>query len=408
MNIPVRRSHILLPCAGVDLSRWAVVACDQYTSNPAYWQGVEAFVGDAPSTLNLTLPEIWLDQSDVRIPDIHARMRQYLDDGLLTEAVNGFVLVERTTQSGPRLGLVAALDLEAYSPDSDSGAAIRATEGTVASRIPSRMKIRRGAPLELPHVMVLADDVQRTLVEPLYARRDALRPLYDFDLMAEGGHLRGWAVEGEDADAVLSAVEALQSKGDGLLFCMGDGNHSFAAARAFWQELKPSLPESEQADHPARYALAEIVNLNDDALAFEPIHRVLFNVDTVAFVAAFRHALQENGIHDVAGNDIVVLEKDARWSFRFEQYPLPFLQNFLDQWLLRHPEAKIDYIHGEEELRSLVAGRGDALGFLLKTLPKSRLFELVRRFGALPRKAFSMGEANEKRFYMEARKLTRD
>ncbi|MBR6966392.1 MAG: DUF1015 domain-containing protein, partial [Clostridia bacterium] len=275
----IRPACILLPAPAVSRETWACIACDQYTSEPAYWQKAGEIVGDAPSALRLILPEVYLKESGERIPAIHNAMARYLEKGWLVPAVDpGFVLCERTVPSGTRLGLVCTVDLEQYSFEKDSLPLVRPTEQTIASRLPPRLVIRRGAPVELTHIMVLIDDPDRTVLEPLQAKKDSLRELYDFDLMMNGGHLRGWAVDRtEDLDHVDAALNALREKlgPDPLLLAVGDGNHSLATAKAYWNELKESLSEEERACHPARFALCEIVNIHDRALLFEPIHRVV-------------------------------------------------------------------------------------------------------------------------------------
>ena len=402
----LRTAEILLPGSGVDLSKWAVVACDQFTAQPEYWRRAEAVVGDAPSALRLILPEVWLAESDARVPAIHAAMRRYLDDGLLVPAVkDGFVLVERATPAGVRPGLVAALDLEEYDFTPGSRSLIRATEGTVLSRVPPRARVRAGAPVELPHVMMLIDDPGNTVIEPLLARRAALKPLYDFELMLGGGHLRGWAVEGADAAPVFAALDALNAKADGLLYAVGDGNHSLAAAKRCWLDLRESLTPEQRRDHPARFALVELVNLNCPALVFEPIHRLLTGVDPAAVIGEYRAFLRERGADEGEGGDLVAFGGGEEWRFRSARHPLAGLQAFLDGYLARHPEAGIDYIHGESALRALVGDRPDAMGFMPRAFAKGELFDAIRRGGALPRKTFSMGEATEKRYYMEARRI---
>ena len=401
----LKKARILLPAANVDPAKWAVVACDQFTAQPDYWAEAEAIVGGAPSTLRLTLPEIYLHDSEARVPAIHAAMEDYLFRGVLTEAVDGFLLVERTTPSGVRPGLMVALDLDAYDYSAGSSSLIRATEGTVAARVPPRAKIRAGAKLELPHVMMLIDDPGCTVIEPLYVRRDGLRGLYDFDLMLGGGHLRGWAVENADADGVFAAIDRLAERCGGLLYAVGDGNHSLAAAKQCWLQIRESLTETERENHPARYALVELVNLACPALVFEPIHRILFNIDSADLFAALRAHLREYGIADAPGSDLFAFDRDSWLSFRSEQHPLHALQNFLDVYLADHPEAEIDYIHGEDALRALVKSHPNAVGFMPRAFEKSELFGAIRRHGVLPRKTFSMGEATEKRYYMEARKI---
>ena len=405
MNTALKKARVLLPAPGVDLEKWAVVACDQFTAQPSYWARVEELVGGAPSTLRLTLPEAMLAESAQRIPKIQAAMRDYLYGGTLVEAADGFVLVERTTPSGVRPGLVAALDLEQYDYSAHSKSLIRATEDTVPSRVPPRAAIRSGALLEAPHVMMLIDDPRRTVIEPLYERRAALRSLYDFDLMLDGGHLRGWAVEGADADGVFDSVDALMQDCNGLLYAVGDGNHSFAAAKQCWCQMRETLSPEERENHPARYAMVELVNLNCPALKFEPIHRVIYNVSFVELTAGLQRFLRQHGLEDAPGEDLIAFNRDARMSFRSVQYPLPLLQRYLDDYAALHPEAEIDYIHGTDALNELVASKPNSMGFLLRAFDKSELFGAIRRWGALPRKAFSMGSAREKRYYMETRRI---
>lgn len=405
MNTALKKARILLPAQGIDLTKWAVLACDQFTAQPAYWDRVEEIVGDAPSTLRLTLPEARLSEGAQRIPRIQAAMRDYLYGGTLEEAVDGFVLVERTTPSGIRPGLVVALDLECYDYSEHSKSLIRATEGTVPSRVPPRAAIRSGALLEAPHVMMLIDDPGETVIEPLYARRSALRPLYDFGLMLGGGRLSGWAVEDDEADRVFAAVEALAQGCGGLLYAVGDGNHSFAAAKQCWSRLRETLTPDQREDHPARYAMVELVNLACPALRFEPIHRIVYNVNFVELTAGLQRFLRQHGIEDAPGSDLIAFDRAARMTFRSAQYPLPLLQRYLDDYIAMHPDAEIDYIHGESDLKELVAATPNAMGFVLRAFDKSELFGAIRRWGTLPRKAFSMGEAREKRYYMETRRI---
>ena len=405
MNDALHTAEILLPRPGIDLAKWAVVACDQFTAQPEYWERARAIVGDAPSALNLILPEVWLSEGEARTPAIHRAMSEYLDGGLLAPAVkDGFVLTERTTPAGVRPGLVAALDLEAYDFRPGSASLIRATEGTVLERVPPRAKVRAGAPVERPPVRMLLDDPGQTVVEPLYRRRDSLRKLYDFELMLDGGHLRGWAVEKGDARGVFDAIDALLRRCDGLLYAVGDGNHSLAAARQCWLEVREGLPAEARANHPARFALVELVNLACPALVFEPIHRALFGVDPAALMAEYRAYLAENGADEGEGDDLVAFDMTRAWRFRSKQHPLRLLQAFLDGWLERQPGTEIDYIHGADALRALV-DRPDAMGFMPRAFAKEELFDYIRRWGVLPRKTFSMGEANEKRYYLEARRI---
>ena len=405
MTNALHTADILLPRPDIDLSKWAVVACDQFTAQPEYWRAVEQIVGDAPSALRVTLPEAWLNEAEMRIPAIQETMRAYLGGGVWETAVKGgFILVCRETAAGTRPGLVVCLDLEQYDFNPGSKSLIRPTEGTVISRVPPRARIRTGAPVELPHVMMLIDDPDCTVIEPLLDRRDALRPLYDFELMQKGGNLRGWAVEGKDVVGVQAAVDALQANCNGLLYAVGDGNHSLAAAKQCWMNVKETLFPVERENHPARFAMVELVNLNCPALAFEPIHRALFHVDAGALITEYREYLRANSAEEGEGDDLVAFDNAHTWRFKSTQHPLRLLQAFLDDYLARHPEAEIDYIHGGDALRELV-DRGDAMGFMPRAFDKSELFDYIRRWGVLPRKTFSMGEANEKRYYLEARRI---
>ena len=413
-RVGIRPSRILLPAPSVSDETWACIACDQYTSEPEYWQKAFAAAGDAPSALRLILPEVYLKESADRIPVIHKTMAQYLQDGLLAPAVDpGFILCERTVPSGTRLGLVCAVDLEQYSFEKGSLPLVRPTEQTIASRLPPRLVIRRGAPVELTHIMILIDDPGRTVLEPLQAKKDALRKVYDFDLMMNGGHLKGWAVDrAEDLEAVDSAMNRLLDSlgADPLLLAVGDGNHSLATAKAYWEELKQNLSEEKQKNHPARFALCEIVNIHDEALLFEPIHRVVTGTDAGALLAYWQAYAAERGMTlDAAEGHrftVVSAKGDTVVTVGNPEGAIPCetIQKFLDDFLARHPEAEIDYIHGEQSLRTLASAPG-AAGFLLPEIDKKSFFSDVKKLGVLPRKTFSMGEADEKRFYMEAKEI---
>jgi len=407
MTNALHTASILLPNPSIDLGKWSVVACDQFTAQPEYWRAVEDIVGDAPSALRVTLPEAWLSEAEARIPGVQAAMRQYLDGGVWQTAVrDGFVLTERVTETGTRPGLVVCLDLDQYDFTPGAKTLIRPTEGTVISRVPPRAKIRAGAAVELPHVMMLIDDPEGTVIEPLLSRRDDLRPLYDFDLMQRGGHIKGWAVEGDAVKAVVDAIDALNQKADGLLYAVGDGNHSLAAAKQCWLDVQKTLTPEQREHHPARYAMVELVNLNCPALVFEPIHRVLTGVDPAALIDEYKKYLADNGADEGEGGDLVAFDMTHTWRFRSAHHPLRLLQAFLDRYIADHPGAQIDYIHGDDALRQLVC-RPDAMGFMPRAFDKSELFGFIRKWGVLPRKTFSMGEANEKRYYLEARRITR-
>lgn len=413
-------ANILLPEEKVSPSTWAVVACDQYTAEPEYWETVDQIVGTNPSALRIVLPEVYLEKSDTRVPAIHEAMNRYLAEGLLETAVSeGFVLTERNTQSGARLGLVAAVDLEAYDYGEGTHSLIRPTEGTIVSRIPPRLAVRRSAALECPHVMLLIDDVMESVIEPLYKERSRLPVLYDFPLMMKGGHLKGWAVSDPALlsmvhDALSTLLQRLPGEHP-LLYAVGDGNHSLATAKAYWEEIKKTLPKDKAAQHPARYALAEIENIHDDALAFEPIHRILFNVEGASLMRDWTLYCHQRGM-DLCEDDSLGKEQTIGVVFGGMDFPavvtgsshplaVGTLQAFLDHWLIQHPEAEIDYIHGDDTLRRL-AERPGSVGFLLPALHKDALLPAIEKNGALPRKTFSMGEANEKRYYMECRRLT--
>ena len=432
----VRVPDILLPAKSIDWSKWAVVACDQYSSEPGYWKRVEAAVSGAPSSLNLVFPETYLEDPDAeeRIACIQDRMRDYLERGILSSAGEGLVLVERFTpyEKKPRVGLVLAVDLEAYRYDRGSSSTIRPTEGTIASRLPARMRIRRGADLELPHIMLLVDDPKRRVIEPIYESRERLHKLYDFDLMLGSGRVRGWKVDDSTALGRLTDyLEAIRDCGDGLLFAVGDGNHSLATAKAIWEETKAANPSDPGImDHPARYALAELVNIYDEGLPFHPIHRLLSGVDEDELLSALKGrrdvevkrcpsvevavAAVDATIAptDAAGSEqrIALISRNASSLVSFKNPAAHLaagsLQDFLDPFLSAHKGAGIDYIHGDESLVALANIEGN-LGLYLPPIDKSSFFATVIRDGVMPRKTFSMGEAPEKRFYIEARRITR-
>jgi hypothetical protein len=427
-----RVPRVLLPGSGVDLTRWAVIACDQFTSEPEYWQQVAGLAGDAPSTYHLILPEVYLDTPGEaeRTVSIRRTMQDYLERGLFVEH-DGLILVERQVAGKTRHGIMLALDLEEYDYRRGSTSLIRATEGTILERIPPRVRIRSGAPLELPHILVLIDDPERTVIEPLVAARREHRVLYDFELMLGSGHLTGYSVGEGAAAAALAALDGLADPGafarryglgpdaPVLLFAMGDGNHSLATAKAIWEQIKPQAGK----DHPARYAMVEVENIHDAGLEFEPILRALFEVrgDPVHALSDFypgrcrfapcADAGEMAALVDGAqGPDHAIGVVTARGCgvIRISEPPsnLPVgtLQNFLDAWGKEGGFSKIDYVHGAEVAARLGSQPGNA-GFYLPAISKGDFFKTVILDGALPRKTFSMGEAREKRFYMEARRI---
>lgn len=413
-------ADILLP-RGADMTRWAVVACDQFTSQPEYWEAVDKTVGDAPSTLRLILPEAKLNGPNVErdIAGINAAMTEYVDSGVFQTLRDTLLYIQRTQSDGKvRHGLIGMVDLDQYDFTPGSGALIRATEGTVLSRIPPRVRVRENAPIELPHVMILIDDPERTVIEPLTKTADAMTQLYDFDLQAGGGHLAGWKLTEAQIDATADALtglctdDAMQKKyGIGgvapLLFAVGDGNHSLATAKACYENLKKTTPESQWAALPARYALVEVVNNHDDALGFEPIHRVLFGVEPEEVLAAFKAAYP--GAHEGVGEGHTIAYTYAGHSGCVTvpnpkvQLAVGTLQAFLDSYL-KENGGEVDYIHGDEVTDELGAKPGN-IGFKLPAMGKEQLFKTVLADGVLPRKTFSMGHAQDKRYYVEARKI---
>ncbi|MBR5869407.1 MAG: DUF1015 domain-containing protein [Clostridia bacterium] len=413
------RGEILLPrdLSEDALYRWSVVACDQYTSDPDYWNAVEETVGDAPSTRRITYPELYLSAADkdARIAAIAAATEEYRKD-VLQAYPDAMIYVERAMKNGKkRCGIVGVFDLDAYSYAKDSQTPIRATEGTVLSRIPPRVQIRRDAAVETPHVMILCDDKEQKLFSAARRAKEAA-PVYDFELMQNGGRITGWLIKGALADEIealaltLGCEKAFEEKyhADGkqpLIFPVGDGNHSLATAKACWEELRAN---GASDTHPARFALAELVNLHDDALEFEPIYRVVFGADAEALLAdmkAYYPALvdgkADGHVFEVvwSGNTRVVTH-----SAPTAQLPVGTLQIFLDAWLADHPEAEVDYIHGIDATKKLAQNDG-AVGFLFDGMEKDDLFRTVIFDGALPRKTFSMGEADEKRYYLECRAI---
>lgn len=409
---------ILLPEADIDLSRWSVVACDQYTSQPEYWKAVAELVGDAPSTLRLVLPETFLGAPDEaeRIAAVATRMREYLARGLFAPPIRGFIAVERSTPHvAERRGLIVALDLERYDWRPGARSLVRATEATVAERLPPRLRVREGAALELPHVLVLIDDPEHTVIEPICEAAARGAALYDFELMRGAGRIRGFGVreraeiEGVERALRALAAPALQAAkygpgdGDPFLYASGDGNHSLAAAKLMWDQRKSSLSSAERECDPARFALVELVNVHDPGLRFEPIHRLVFGVDPEALLSRMERTRGSGRAHAlrwIAGTRTGV----ASLPVADEPLEVAALQAFLDDWIAAHPEARIDYIHGDDALTRLAA-EPKRIGFFLPAFEKSALFPTVARRGVLPRKAFSLGDAEEKRFYLEARRI---
>ena len=431
---------VLIPKAGTDLNKWAVIACDQFTSEPEYWQRVKEFVNNEPSTLNLIYPEVYLGEKnpETRITSIREHMRRYLDQGLF-EQQQGFIYVERQAGQKIRKGVMACIDLEQYDFRKGSSSLVRASEGTILERIPPRVKIREGAPLEVPHIMVLIDDPDDTVIGPLTQNKERLEKLYDFELMMDSGHLAGFRVNNPAVEnAVIQSLQALAEPGTFekkyglsphtpvLLFAMGDGNHSLATAKSIWEKTKENAQnKTDILESPLRHALVELVNLHDDALSFEPIHRVLFDLaagrDVLAEMEAFypgrTRFLRSPGPEEMKGAvdtqqgsshkigvitpaEFVVMEVANPDS----NLPVGTLQNFINVFLKEGGAKEVDYIHGADTILQLGKKPG-SMGFYLPAMNKHDLFKTIILDGATPRKTFSMGEAWEKRFYLEARKL---
>ena len=420
-------AHILLPAEQIPLEQWGCVACDQFTSDRSYWERAAEAAAGSPSALNLILPEVYLEESDVpaRVAKIHETMEDYAHN-VLTRAVDGFIYVERTERSGRvRQGLVGKIDLEAYSYAQGARPAIRPSERTVEERIPPRMAVRRGACLETPHVMMLADDPACTLIEPIGARKNELRKVYEGELMLGGGHIAGWAVEDpalieqiEDALAVLGSQEEFDKKypdatrRDPLTLAVGDGNHSLATAKACWEELKKTLTPEQAAVHPARWCLAEVCNVHSPAIEIEPIHRVLFNVDCATVLLSLITWSDANMAGCSFGGSkqqpftLAGPHMSNVLSFENPTEPLTVgtIDDFIADYMERHTEARVDYVHDEPAVRALC--KKGAVAFLMPPFAKSDLFKGVVMGGVLPRKTFSMGHAEEKRYYVECRKIT--
>ena len=454
-DIALEVPALLLPRPDIPLPFWSVVACDQYTSQPEYWEEARRLVGDRPSTLDLVLPEAHLGKAGraQAIGAINRRMAQYLADGTLVEHPPGFMLVEREVgRSAPRRGLLVALDLERYDIREGARELIRSTEGTDPARLPTRMAVRRNAPLETPHILVLIDDPGQTVIEPL--TECDLATAYDFDLMQGGGRVHGWWVNQEPLIGTIANRLAALRRGDPpMLYAMGDGNHSFAAARGVWDEIKTR--EAAGAEHPARHALVELVNIHDPALEFEPIHRLVEGVDPEALLQAMAGHCADQGFARQSFTSIEDWRRASRTPSKGQRIPYrtanelglvtvdhprfrletATLHDFIDPFLARRTSdrqakdtstaskldpsdtgarrsrrvetrngTRVDYIHGEDILHSLSGEKG-RIGFVLPAMDKHDLFESVVEHGATPRKTFSLGEAQEKRFYLECRRI---
>lgn len=416
----VRLPQLLLPAPSVDYRRFAVIACDQFTAEPAYWAQTARITGDAPSALHLILPEVHLDDSAVRIPAIHRTMRQYLQDGTLLPLPDGLMLIERHTGRGsPRRGILLAFDLDAYDETPGACTPIRPTEATVTERVPARLSIRADAPFELPHILLFLDDPAQMVLEPLFEAASALVPVYDFPLMQDGGRVTGRLLPcGEQTNAFFTRLTAhadplacrarcAQNTGSSpLVFATGDGNHSMSAAKAHWEHIKRTLSAAERVTHPARWVLAELVNLHDSSICFEAVHRLLLNIRPEAVLHYLRQIpCPRNAVPVPLTCCFAGQRQEIALPVLPDSLPVAALQQALDDLLALHPQADIDFIHGRETLLHL-ADAPHRIGFILPDFPKDALFPHVLRMGVLPRKTFSMGTAQEKRYYLEARPIT--
>lgn len=434
-DVGMELPSILIPNKDINLEKWAVVACDQFTSEKDYWEEVSKITENSPSTLQLIFPECYLEDNDSeqRIENINKHMYQYLQNDVFKSYENTFFLVHRRTQQGiSRWGLITALDLEQYNYSKDSKSIIRATEGTILDRIPPRKMIRKDAPLELPHILVLIDDANRTIIEPLKQKIDTYDKVYDFELMKDGGHVTAYSISrNEDVMNIVTGIEKLSNPlefekkygtQDVIVYAMGDGNHSLATAKSCWEDLKKELPEDSWDSHPARYALVEIENIFDEGLIFEPIHRVLFNTNVVQFtkvLTEFASIVSEKNfdsidelyqeIHKSSPNQLFGLihnqgMKLIEVTSKTSSIIAGTIQSVLDVYKDNYPEANIDYIHGLTTTQKL-GQQDDNVGIILPAIDKNEFFKSIALDGALPRKTFSMGEAEEKRYYIECRKI---
>lgn len=413
MRSSVKVPKILLPNGNIDMSKWSVIACDQFTSQPDYWNRVAQVVGDSPSTLKIIYPEVYLEMGDKqdRIKSINDNMQKYLNGGVFEE-FEGFILVERTAPDGQkRFGLVIAVDLEDYEYTPENNALIKATERTVVERLPARIEVRKGACLESPHIMMLMDDRKSKIIENLHKNADKFQLAYDFTLNMGGGSIKGYKISGEICNEIITAIDGLLSKQEliekygsakPILFAVGDGNHSLATAKECWNNIKSQLSDAERENHPARYALCELVNLHDESLQFQPIHRAVFNVGE-----EFLQYMQTN-LAKLGGTNRVKVAYNGReylWQVSDNASDaIADIQHYMDEYGKTCKAMMIDYIHGDEHLLN-VAKENNAVAVFMPCLEKSGLFDYVVRRGVLPRKSFSMGHAEDKRYYLECRSL---
>lgn len=414
----IKNQHIYLPKRHLDFSKWAVIACDQFTSDEEYWEAVTNYTNDSPSTINLILPEIYLSRDNAeRIKQINQNMASYYQTGMLQDEGPCMILVNRQTQNHKqRLGIVMAVDLEEYSFKDNEPAKIKATEGTIIDRIPPRVEIRKDAIFELPHIMLLYDDRDLKIAENLLKNKESLEEVYNFVLNMEGGHITGYKIK--DTNAVIKQFDSLLAPeylqktfntDTPLLFAVGDGNHSLATAKEHWNTIKVNMSEEEKSAHPARFALVEAINIHDEGIEFEPIHRVIFNAGN-SFAKKLKKIFKINpkkaDPSTYITQKIIIGEKEEDFYLPSNSpLAIKMVQDFIDKYVGKKLEMSVDYIHGEQDLKDLCAKKPKAVGITLPTIDKNQLFEFIIKHGVLPRKSFSIGEAREKRYYLEAHKI---
>ncbi len=413
-----KAAEILLPKTA-DMTKWSVVACDQFSSQPEYWESLEKLTADVPSTLHLMLPEAYLETRDqfAEAVKINAEMEKYLAGDVFKALPECYIYVERTLASGAvRRGLMGVLDLERYDYSKTSASPIRATEGTVEDRLPPRVRVRRGAPLEMPHIMVFIDDWAQAVLQPLTEKKDSLPRLYDFPLNAGGGAVKGWMVSGKDAAELEKAIDSLgdtdrlrarYGEAAPAIYAMGDGNHSLATAKKCWEEFKPTLSDAEKESHPARYSLVELVNIHDEAITFEPIHKVVFDTEPSEFIAQAEAFWASQSREGESFHSIRLVVGEAEKEIKVYGLTIGELigkaEDFCQSYMAGHG-GKIDYIHNDDTAVGM--GRRDGCAcVLLPRMEKGELFPSIICSGPFPKKSFSIGHAQDKRYYLECRKI---
>lgn len=408
----IKMPNVLMPKKNVDMEKWAVIACDQFTSQPSYWENLESLVNDVPSTYHLIFPEVYLEKENAPIIGrINYNMKKYLDENILENIGECMILVDRKTPfQKRRLGLVLSIDLEAYSYNQTDKSLIRATEQTVIERIPPRVEIRKNALIELPHILLLINDKNKTIIEKLYTKKDKFEKIYDFDLNMNGGHITGYKITNckktiKDFEKLVSLKTIKDNsweKDNIMQFAVGDGNHSLATAKTHWNNLKSNLSKKEIKNHPARYALVEIMNIYDEGLVFEPIHRVVFNANLDFY----------KGLKEICDGDYECLLYNNGESTKImlptnAAIAVKLVQEYIDDYIKKNPKTKVDYVHGLKDMKEVCDNHLNSYGITLPPLNKTDLFNYVVNQGSFPRKTFSMGHANEKRYYIESKMIVK-